>query len=118
MYCGKDFCSECLLLQGPLEVIACCNCYENSLKRLTSSIKRRYLYVFLGIAGFVFDLVFLVFNFSRFDLTILLTLAAFSFLACVLINLIRIRQAKLALQKKPYSTHREEEEGEDESSTL
>ena len=110
MYCGKDFCSECLLLQGPLEVIACCNCYERSLKRLTSSIKRRKVYLFLGAVLFVAMLAYLFLVLPGPVLSVPLAVMAIAVLGSVIINAISINKMQSALLKKPYSTHREDAE--------
>jgi len=97
-YCGKDYCSECLFLQGQLDSLMCKNCYKVYKTKYTSSIKRRYIYAFAGIAiTIMLALLYITHDHSS------LSLIGAAIGSCgVAINFIRIRQMKMALKTKPY----------------
>ena len=108
-YCGKDFCSECLFLQGELDSLMCNNCYKVFKTKYTSSIKRRYIYAFTGIA----ITISLILLFIIYDYLLHMIVAVAVFCSSVYF-FIRIRQMKKALKVKPYTI--EEELSQDDSS--
>ena len=98
-YCGKDFCSECLYLQGQLESLMCINCFGIYKKKYSSSIKRRYIYAIAGIVVSVLFCIFAILDFSAVSV-MLLFLAVVS----IVLNIVRISQMKKAMIVKPYTS--------------
>ena len=97
-YCGKDFCSECLYLQGQLESLMCVNCFEVIKSRYASSIKRRYIYAIAGIVVAIVFLLYTIRDYSSLHLILFLTVSG-----STAFNIVRTRQMKTALRVKPYA---------------
>lgn len=90
-YCGKDYCSDCLLLHGALDSLVCEDCYSVFKKKYQSSMRRRILLIILS--------VILISLFLLAKLPVYWLLA---FIFCIAYNLIRISQLRTAVQTKPF----------------
>jgi hypothetical protein len=98
-YCGKNFCSECLFLQGLLESIMCINCFKVYKKKYTSSISRCYIYAIAGIVLAIIFMLYTIFDYSSFSLILFIIVSG-----TTVFNFMRIKQMKTALKIKPYTS--------------
>ncbi len=106
-YCAKQYCAECLLLQGPRQVIICKNCFDIISAQIKSSSTRRALYLIVGgtvgILAFVYGLAEL---FSNNVSSILFVLVGFGCLLVTAVNLVRRKQMKEFLNVRQYAESR------------
>jgi hypothetical protein len=103
-YCAKHYCADCLLLQGPRQVIICKNCFGIISTRIKNSSSRRALYMvvggIVGILAFAYGLAEL---FSNNVSSVIFVLVGFGCLLVTAVNMVRRNQMKEFLNVRRYA---------------
>ena len=103
-YCAKHYCADCLLLQGPRQVIICKNCFGIISARLAASSNRRVLYMVVGGIVGILSLVYgLAELFSNNVSSVLFVLVGFGCLLVTAVNIVRRNQIKEFLNVRQYA---------------
>jgi uncharacterized membrane protein YccC len=103
-YCAKHYCADCLLLQGPRQVIICKNCFGIISARIAASSNRRVLYIVVGgIVGILLLVYGLAELFSNNVSSVLFFLVGFGCLLVTAVNMVRRNQIKEFLNVRQYA---------------
>lgn len=110
LYCGKSYCTDCLLLQGERKSIICTGCLQIFQRKLKRSQARRWIYLSAGIILLVTTIVwtYLVLLHAKNSNDVAAQLMDSCVIGLVLslvfiINLVRLKQTKKWLVIKPYA---------------